>query len=350
MSLRTRIAVCDDSRTYVHALGRVLEADGDIEVARSFGTAEELLAALPTLRVDLITMDLELPGMDGVAATRRIMRERPLPVVVLSSHADEQATEALAAGAVDVLHKGEVTLGDANGSAGAQLRRRMRRLSRLRVVAPPVPTVAHRAASGAVAKPVRLAVTQGVRAIGIAASTGGPSALRTVLSCLPAEPDLPLLVVQHMTSGFTEGLVRWLDQAVPPHVRMAQDGGPATPGVWLAPDDAHLMLDAALTMRLDRRDHGGPHRPSGDALFCSLAANHGAAVAAVVLSGMGDDGATGVAAVVRAGGLAIAQDERSSVVAGMPRAAAAAGAQVVLPLAEIGPAVASLPARRWVAR
>jgi two-component system chemotaxis response regulator CheB len=320
-------------------LARVLQAEGDIEVVGTYGTAEQLLAALPNLRADLVTMDLELPGIDGIAAIRQIMRGRPLPIVVLSSHAGEQATEALAAGAVDVLHKGEVGLRDADGAEGIALRRRVRRLSRLRVVAPP-------AAAPRVRQPLRPVSHHAVRAIGIAASTGGPSALRDVLAHLPAVPAVPVIVVQHMTKGFTDGLARWLDQGVPPSVRLAVDGTPATPGVWLAPDGAHLLVDRSLTLRLDRRDDGAPHRPAADVLFLSLADALAPDVAVVVLTGMGDDGARGVAAVVAAGGLAIAQDEASSAVAGMPRAAVSAGAGIVLPLTDIGPTLAALPARR----
>jgi len=339
-----RVAICDDSRTYVHALTRVLQADGDIEVVGAYARAEELLGALATLKVDLVTMDLELPGLDGVDATRQIMQTRPLPVVVLSSHADERAAEALAAGAVDVLHKGDVTLGDAAGTAGTALRRRIRRLSRLPVSAPPAPRPGARPLRPEVGGPLRIAAARGVRAVGVAASTGGPSALREVLGALPARPDLPVFVVQHMTAGFTAGLVHWLDSVVAAPVRLAVDGTVARPGVWLAPDEQHLTIGAGMVMHLDRRDRGGPHRPSADALLCSMADTLGPAAAGVVLTGMGDDGARGVAALVGRGGLVIAQDTATSAVGGMPEAAASAGAQVVLALDEIGPAVAALRA------
>ncbi len=343
------VAVCDDSPTYAHALAKLLQAEGDIEVTGSYGTAEELLSALASLRADLITMDLELPGIDGVEAIRRIMARRPLPVVVLSSHADERVAEALAAGAVDVLHKGEVALTDVAGATAAAVRRRLRRLSRLRVSAPaPVRRAAGPTATGE--GPLRAPAARGVRAIGIAASTGGPSALRCVLGALPARPEVPVLVVQHMTSGFTEGLARWLDTTVAAPVRLAADGVAARPGVWIAPDEHHLTIESSLTMRLDRRDRGGPHRPSADALLLSMAQALGPAAAAVVLTGMGEDGARGVAALVGRGALVIAQDAASCAVAGMPRAAAAAGAQLRLGLDDIGPAIAGLHARAGAAR
>ncbi|HEY8584455.1 MAG TPA: chemotaxis protein CheB [Capillimicrobium sp.] len=344
----TRIAVCEDSRTYVHALSKLLQADGDIEVVGRFGSAEDLLAALPSLQADLVTMDLELPGLDGVAATRRIMADRPLPVVVLSSHTgrgSEQAAEALAAGAVDVLHKGDVTLRDVGGPDGAALRRRMRRLSRLRVAAPPRATARARGPRGAV---VRGGAAAGARAIGIVASTGGPSALRGVLSALPAGFDVPVLVVQHMTAGFTDGLGRWLDAQVAAPVRLAVDGAPLAPGVWLAPDHADLIVDAKGRLRLDQRPSAArhPHRPSGDALFSSMATVLGARALAVVLTGMGSDGADGVRDIVAAGGSVVVQTGATCAVPGMPRAALEAGAQSELDLDDIGPALARVPAWR----
>ncbi|UGS34975.1 chemotaxis protein CheB [Capillimicrobium parvum] len=363
MSDAIRVVVCDDSRTYVQALTRVLEADGDIDVVRSYSSAERLLRGLVGLRPDLITMDLDLPGMDGVEATRRIMDEHPVPVVVVSAltgAGSVQAAEALAAGAVDVIHKEEIQLGATTSAVAATLRRRMRRLSRVRVTGRT--GVAHvRGAARASARRARPATPDAaasaarpraapwrphaIHVIGIAASTGGPSALRAVLGALPAQPAVPVLVVQHMTEGFTEGLGRWLDATVPPPVRLATEGAQAVPGVWLAPDRAHLVVGVGLQMHLDDRTPPDPHRPSGDMLFRSLARDAGAGAAVAVLTGMGVDGAAGVAAVLAAGGLAIAQDAASCAVDGMPLAAVRAGAQRVLPLDEIGPALAALPVR-----
>jgi len=345
-----RVVVCDDSRTYVQALTRVLEADDDIEVVRSYASAEQLLDGLRLLRPDLVTMDLELPGMDGVEATRRIMADHPVPVVVVSAHTGAgsvRAAEALDAGAVDVVHKPEIQLGATTSAVAVALRRRMRRLSRVRVDrrSPPrskrSPTRSRPAASA----PVPTWRARDTRVIAIAASTGGPSALRAVLGALPARLDVPVLVVQHMTEGFTEGLVRWLDATVPPPVSLAADGVVAAPGVWLAPDGAHLVVGGGLRMRLDARTPPDPHRPSADILFRSLAATVGAGVAVAVLTGMGVDGADGVAAIVAAGGVAIAQDAASAAVDGMPLAAARAGAQRVLALDDIGPALAALAVR-----
>jgi two-component system chemotaxis response regulator CheB len=170
-------------------------------------------------------------------------------------------------------------------------------------------------------------------AIGICASTGGPAVLAELLGALPADFALPLLVVQHIASGFVDGLVRMLDDAVALPVAMARDDAPLRPGVWLAPDDAHLTLTPTRRMKLDRDTVRGRHRPSADLLLESLADVLGAGAVAVVLTGMGRDGAQGAAAVQARGGLVLAQDEASSAIYGMPRAAVQAGARPLVPSA-----------------
>jgi two-component system chemotaxis response regulator CheB len=180
------------------------------------------------------------------------------------------------------------------------------------------------------------------KVIGICASTGGPQALASILGALPASFPIPVLVVQHISAGFTEGLAHWLDGAVALPVQLAQSGVQADAGVWLAPDGAHLTMGPSGELLLDDTTNNGPHRPSGDVLLRSLAASAGKGTASVVLTGMGHDGAEGSRAVRQAGGLTIAQDEASSVIYGMPRAATAFGVDLVLPLAEIGPELAAL--------
>lgn len=184
------------------------------------------------------------------------------------------------------------------------------------------------------------------RAIGICASTGGPAVLAEILRELPAGFTLPILVVQHIATGFVDGLRRMLDDDVVLPVAMAQDGAPLAPGVWLAPEDAHLVLAPSRKLALDRRTVAGPHRPSGDLLLESLAAVLGAGAVAVVLTGMGRDGAKGAAAVKAAGGLLLAQDEATSRIYGMPRAAVQAGARPLSP-SRIATALCELcPSRR----
>jgi two-component system chemotaxis response regulator CheB len=170
--------------------------------------------------------------------------------------------------------------------------------------------------------------------------------LDTILGGLPGDFPVPVLVVQHMAPGFIEGFARWLDHRLSIEVRIAAEGDRAAPGVWFAPDGAHLLLTRSMRFALAEEPER-PHRPSVDALLDSLGQAAGSEAVGVVLTGMGSDGAAGAAEIRRAGGLLIAQDESSSVVYGMPRAAAEGGADLVTSPVEIAAALSTLlPARR----
>jgi two-component system chemotaxis response regulator CheB len=334
------VVICEDSRTYSQALTAFLERDDELRVVGVCTSAEELFRELPRLQPDVITMDLELPGLDGVSAIEQIMSTDPQAILVISAHTpegSERTAAALAAGALDAIHKSDVRLDEAGSETAAALRRRVKRLAQTKPYVP----------EGSITPPSRSkAVPVGgeARVIGIAASSGGPAALAAVLSELPAHLALPVLVVQHMSPGFTEGLVRWLDQTVPAPVRLARPGGFAGPGIWFAPDGSHLALDHALRMRAYGTAGEDPH-PSGDVLLLSLAEVAGPQAVAVVLTGPGRDGAAGVAAVRAAGGLTVAQDAASAAINGMPAAAIDAGAELVLEPRKIGQLLASLRPR-----
>jgi two-component system chemotaxis response regulator CheB len=334
-----RIVICEDSRTYSRALREFLERDDDLRVVVECASAEELLAIVERERPDLVTMDLELPGMDGVEATRRVMRQAPLPILVLSAHTrrgSERAAAALSAGALEAMPKSEIKLSRADAPAAVALRRRVRRLS----LARPARRRSTPPANGpAAASPLR---GRRVAAIGICSSTGGPHALRVVLGDLPGDFPIPILVVQHMAAGFTDGLVRWLGAELALPVGLAREGAALSPGVSFAVDGAHLALDRARRLCFDRREDERNNRPSGDVLLASLADVLGQRAAAVVLTGLGRDGADGLAAVATAGGVTAAQDEPTSAVYGMPRVARDRGAEAVLALEDIGPALHGL--------
>jgi two-component system chemotaxis response regulator CheB len=328
-----RVMICEDSATYAAALRRTLEHDGQIVVAAVCGSAEEAIEALPRVQPDLVTMDIELPGIDGFAAVEQIMSRWPVPILVLSSHvgpASGHAAAALAAGALEALAKDGLDLHDPSGPMAAALRHRVTMLARARVIRHPRARLA-----GWQEKPAFPLPAQAASVVGIGASTGGPPVLARVLAALPADYPVPVLVVQHMSAGFTEGLAVWLDQSVAVPVALATDGGTAKPGVWIAPEGAHLTVDSSGRFRLDRDTVAGPHRPSADVLFTSIAQAAGGGGVAIVLSGMGRDGAAGAAAVLRAGGVAIAQEENSCAVFGMPRAAMEQGVTAVLSPAQI---------------
>jgi len=332
-----RVLICEGSRRFAVGLRRMLEHDGDITVAAVCATAEEAITALPRVRPDVMTMDTELPGMDGLAAIEEIMSGRPLPILVISvdaANGSKKAAAALAAGALDAIGKDDIDLGDPAGAAAAALRRRVRVLGHAHVIRHPR---ARLRGGPAEQRPSRRASV-----IGMCGSTGGPYVLARLLKDLPADYPIPILVVQHIAAGFTEGLARWLDQSVSLPVGIAEDGAPAAPGAWIAPDGAHLKLAPTGRLRLDRHTVTGHYRPSGDVLLESIAEVAGKTAVAVVLTGMGSDGAIGAAAVRRGGGLAIAQDQESSAIYGMPRAAIARGADLVLSPREIAACLTGL--------
>jgi two-component system, chemotaxis family, protein-glutamate methylesterase/glutaminase len=324
-----RVLVCDDSAEYGQSLARFLDTGGELEVVGVCATGEDALAAHTRLSPDLVTIDLDLAGMGADRVIEAIMRDRPVPIVIVSNGAgrgSDRTAAALAAGAMEALPKALVEIDDPDGPSAVALRHRLRRLAR-----------------NGLDRRLPDPSTQGPAAVvGICASAGGPAALEVLLPQLPADFPLPVLVVQHITVGFMEGLVRRLDDCSALPVRIASDGQPAGPGIWFPPDDAHVLLEAGMRLKLDSETVVGQHRPSGDLLLESIAATAGAGAVGVVLTGMGRDGARGVEAVRRVGGYVIAQDEPTSAVFGMPRAAVEAGAETVLPLARIGSALSRL--------
>ncbi len=306
-----RVLVVDDSPLSVDVLASRIARDPRLEVV---GRAYDGLRAVElarTLRPAVITMDLAMPKLDGLGAIERIMRERPTRILVVTAQ-DSRSTlafEALRRGACDLLEK-------PRPSDGADaLCERIWALARAPIGPRPArPSPLPRARTGA-----------RVTAVGVVASTGGPAALAALLGALPAELGAAILVVQHLPLGFAERLARWLDGVSPLAVSIARDGDALTPGrVLIAGDDRHLTIGAGRRVRTIAGPPVDGHRPSGTSLLSSLAAELGERAAGVVLTGMGKDGADGLLALRRAGGRTAAQDEASSVVYGMPRAAAQA--------------------------
>ncbi len=325
-----RVLVCEDSGTYAAALVRMLEYDGDITVCAVCASAEQAIAALPRAAPDLVTIDVELPGNNGLEAVGEIMSSWPLPVLVLSAcvgASSDKGAAALAAGAMDVLAKDDLDLRDPAGAAGTAFRHRVKVVSQVHVIRHP--------RANLTARPGAMGLARRASVVGVCASVGGPQLLMLLLNGLPADYPIPVLIVQHMAAGFTEGFARWLDRTAGIPTGIAEPGRQAAPGAWLAPEGAHLTLTGAGRLALDRHTVARKYRPSGDVLLRSIAAAAGRTGVAVVLSGMGSDGAVGAAAVRRAGGLAIAQDERSSAVFGMPKAAIDLGVDAVLSPGEI---------------
>ncbi|HBL27206.1 MAG TPA: chemotaxis response regulator protein-glutamate methylesterase [Acidobacteria bacterium] len=319
------VLVIDDSAVMRQLMVQLAERRHDLIVVTA---ADPVIAErkLENLRPDVVLLDLEMPRMSGLEFLRRQMRRDPLPVVVCSSHAtagSDRAMEALAGGAVDLLPKPRFAVREHFEEHAAEIVETLRTAAtarlerRIPALPAPLPRQELPACSG------------GDAIVGIGASTGGPQALEQVLGGLPAGFP-PVVVVQHMPRPFTAAFARRLDSHSALDVREAVDGEILQPGMArIAPGDRHLLVDrrrGAYRTRLDGGDPVGRHRPSVDVLFHSLALSAGARAAAVLLTGMGQDGAEGLLALRLAGARTLAQDEASSVVFGMPRAAIHLGA------------------------
>jgi two-component system chemotaxis response regulator CheB len=338
-----RVLVAEDSPTARALIVSMLSAEADIRIIGEANTGLEAVAMAERLGPDLVTMDVHMPEMDGLEATKQIMVRAPCPIIIVSSAArsDEVALslEATRAGALMVLPKPDGPSSPGFASDSRQLVSMVRAMSQVKVVR------RHGAAMGArtagLKTPASWAVQDGViaahppassavRLVAIGASTGGPAALRTILSELPGGFAVPILVVQHIANGFTHGLAQWLGGDSRLRVKVAEPGERLERGtVYIAPDDRHLgcQLDSVGAMRvaLHNVPPVGAFRPSASFLFESVGEVLGAGVLAVILTGMGDDGVAGLRVVKARGGRIIAQDEASSVIYGMPREAARAG-------------------------
>ena len=331
------VLVIDDSAVVRQVMTTLLGSTMRVTTA-----ADPLIAMtkMETRRPDVIVLDLEMPRMDGLTFLRRLMDESPLPVVVCSSFTEsssELTMRALQLGAVDVVLKPRVRVGEELSDSAIALLDTVRAAAQARV---------SRTRSCAVDRQPRLALTppSPLQLIAIGASTGGTEVLRLLLDAMPADAP-PIAIVQHMPERFTAAFARRLNETSPMFVREAVAGDVLRPGMALvAPGDRHMSLVRSGRGSLTVALHDGPlvnrHRPSVDVLFSSAARTLGGAAAGVLLTGMGRDGAHGLLEMRTAGALTMAQDEASSIVFGMPKAAIEIGAAAkVLPVDLIAPAL-----------
>ena len=329
------VVVVEGNKTQRALLCRVLQAEGDIEVVGMATTADEAVAVVKATAPKVVTLDLQIDG-GGINAITELVRTRTTPVLVLSVAVQgawaTRAVDALAAGAAEVLPK-PIRWDDA---AQRGLRDEIRRLAGVRVRPAATTAVVNPPARQSGSEPS----VPPDRLVAIAASTGGPVALAHVLSKLDGV-NAPVLVVQHLHPDFVTGFVSWIGKSSALPVKAATHGERLKGGVvYIAPGGVHLRVGVSSTVVLDPSPDDAIHRPSADELFHSVAANAGAHAVGVLLTGMGADGAAGLLAIQAAGGTTIAQDEATSAVYGMPRAAAKLGAAGrVLPLDRIGEAV-----------
>ena len=337
MSERVRVLVVDDSALMRKLIPIILSRDPNIEVVGTAMDGAFALKKIEELEPDVVTLDLEMPRMDGIETLRLIMRRAPLPVILFSTHSKEGAYstfKALALGAIDFVAKPKDAAAGNLDAIAEQLIEKVKVAKRAggkRLQVPPVEEKEHSSKkSGRNPIPPN-------RIIAIGISTGGPNALQFVLSQIPAEFTGSVLVVQHMPEGFTEMFAKRLDECCHLDVHEARSGDLLLAGrVLICPGNRHMMV-----RRMPRGDMAvlsdappvNGHRPSADVLFHSVAQEFGPSAVGIIMTGMGEDGAEGLGAIKNSGGMTIAQSEDTCVVSGMPRAAIVKGyANKVVPL------------------
>jgi two-component system chemotaxis response regulator CheB len=357
---KIRVLIVDDSASVRTTLSEIIAADPDLEV---MATAADPYVAVERIRKevpDVIFLDVEMPRMDGLTFLRKLMAQRPIPVVICSSLAEagsDTLMQLLEAGAVDVVTKPRIDTAQfllessmricdaARAAAHAKLRGIRKPAPELRVEAKLTADAVIPPLSAARASALRLAIPPTEPIIAIGASTGGTEALRQILEALPAETP-GIVIVQHMPEKFTNAFARRLDTLCRMHIKEAAHGHEVLPGhVLIAPGNQHMAVrrtGSRYSVEIIEGPHVSRHRPSVDVLFRSTAQAAGRNAMGVILTGMGDDGARGLVEMREAGAFTVAQDEESSIVFGMPKEAIERGAAMkVLPLSGIASEIQS---------
>jgi two-component system chemotaxis response regulator CheB len=339
---RIRVLIADDSAFMRAAVARLLGADDRFEVVGQAKDGLDAVALAASLSPDVITMDFNMPGVNGAEATRRILAARPVGIVMLSAHTADGAREtieALAAGAIDFVTK-------PGGEVSTNLAEVRQELVQKLLAASKAKIVARTAESAPVSQslvPRSVApLPHGLRVVVFASSTGGPAALERVLAPFVRRDDVAAIVVQHMPVGYTAALAERLDRLSACEVREAKAGDQVKGGVVLvAPGGVHLEIDKLGVVALSETPPMHGVRPAADVTMKSAALAFGARTVGVVMTGMGRDGAMGLAAVKTAGGVTLAQDAATSTIYGMPKAALDLGVvDQVVPLGELASAIA----------
>ncbi|NOQ36996.1 MAG: chemotaxis-specific protein-glutamate methyltransferase CheB [Methylococcaceae bacterium] len=320
-----QVLIVEDSKVITLLLTAIIQNEEDLEVIGHAGTGEEAIEMSERLNPDLITMDIRMPVMDGLTAIQHIMASKPRPIVVISSNVDDElqiSFKAIDCGALAVLEKPCGFHDSEFESMRLEIINTIRAMAEVKLVKRRIPIALSQTVSHDYSKEYELVV--------IGCSTGGPQALKQILSALPANFPLPIIVTQHIASGFIEGLASWLNENCLLEVKTAVANEALLQGyVYLAPDNCHSMINKTVNgyeVFLSRDEAINGFRPSVTALFNSAATLCPKKSIGIILSGMGKDGAEGMQAMNEQDCLTIAQDEASSIVFGMPAAAIALNA------------------------
>ena len=326
-----KVLIVEDSPVVREFLSYVLSADPDIEVIGTADNGEEALEAVKRKRPNVVTMDIHMPKLNGFVATRRIMETYPTPIVIVSGSttAQEIATtfRALEAGALAIVPRPKGIGHPEHQATAKELIQTVKLMSEVKVIRrwprPKGEPVIHSVPRVEIHR-----ASAEVKIVAMGASTGGPIVLQTILSELDKDFAVPILIVQHMTSGFIEGFAEWLSQSSGPPAHVAADGEDALPGhVYIAPDGFQMGVRAEGRIALSKDEPENGLRPSVSYLFRSVANAYGRQGVGVLLTGMGKDGAEELKLMKERGAVTIVQDEKSSVVPGMPGEAIKLGAE-----------------------
>ncbi len=348
-----RLLIVEDSAVVRELLQHIFSSDPDIQVIGAVTNGLEAVDFVSKVRPDVITMDIDMPKMGGFEATRKIMETTPVPIVILTASWDpndvNKTWKAMEAGAVHALEK-PLFIGDIEQSTEIKsLIQTVKLMSEVKVVRRwPKKTVPDSVEKKTISDKDNGIARLDIDIVAIGASTGGPPAVKTILSALPENFPVPLLLVQHIAPNFSKSFVEWLDQAGPLKVKLALNGEKVLPGyVYVGPDQFHMRVDRSgrISLTQDKPENG--LRPSVSYLFRSVAEVYGNRALGILLTGMGRDGAEELVLMKKKGATTIAQDKESSVVHGMPgEAIKLGGASLVLPPEKIAHMLVAFAHRR----
>lgn len=337
-----RVLVADDSSFARELITEILSTDAEIKVVGVAENGLEAVEKVRELKPDVVTMDIEMPVMDGLEAIEHIMATDAVPILVVTTRGDAQtAYTAISKGALELVVKPEVNI-----DAAREFIEKIKMLSKIKVI---THISGKHISSGAIpVKRTELKISSTDKVVAIASSTGGPEALSVILSALPAKLPCPIVIAQHISDGFVSGMVEWLKNITKLNVKVAAEGETITPGVvYISPSERHMTIDRSKKIVLVNRKPKDIYRPSCDMLLSSVAGVYGPKSIGIILTGMGSDGVNGMKKIKEINGITIAQNEKTSIVYGMPKVAIESGCiDKILPVNEISEEIVSLVSKK----